>query len=73
MDINSPHIKGWIEVAKRRGATHIINVCDTFDCEDYPVYVMPKDNLNEKLGESRDADMQTINGIIDVKLGCKII
>ena len=33
-------IKGWLdEGRKRKDITHMIVVCDTWDHEDYPVYV----------------------------------
>lgn len=32
-------IKGWFEEGRRRDATHMVVVCDTFDHSDYPVYV----------------------------------
>lgn len=34
-------IKSWLEYGQAQGATHMIVVCDTFDYEDYPVYVKP--------------------------------
>lgn len=40
-------IRGWLKRGKKFGATHVIVVCDTYDWEDYPVYVfkdaVPKD------------------------------
>lgn len=29
----------WFDEGVKKGATHLIVVCDTFDWEDYPVYV----------------------------------
>ena len=57
-------IDRWINHAKEIGATHIISVCDTFDWEDYPVYVMPKDDLKEKKKLYDGIDMQSINEVI---------
>lgn len=34
-------IAQWFREGLGQGATHLIVVCDTFDYEDYPVYVMP--------------------------------
>lgn len=56
----------WIKSAKDMGATHIISVCDTFDYDDYPVYVMPSDNLEEKKSEYSGKNMQRINEVITV-------
>ena len=32
-------IREWLEQGKKRGADYLIVVCDTFDWEDYPVFV----------------------------------
>lgn len=34
-------IRGWLARAAEKGATHMIVACDTFDWEDYPVFVLP--------------------------------
>jgi len=56
----------WQTEAKRRGATHLISVCDTFDYDDYPVYVMEGDNL-EELKKRYSSNMQSINEIIEIQ------
>lgn len=30
----------WIEEGIEKGATHVVVMCDTFDHENYPIYVM---------------------------------
>jgi len=47
-------IERWFDEGVKQGATHMIVVCDTFDWEDYPKYVMPGQNareVSEHLGE----------------------
>jgi hypothetical protein len=56
----------WIEEGKKKGATHIISVCDTFDWDDYPVYVMPGQKLEEVEAEYDEVNMQRVNEIIDL-------
>ena len=56
-------IQRWINTGRKKGAAYIISVCDCFDYEDYPVYVMPNENLEEIKAEYRK-DMQRINEII---------
>lgn len=58
----------WIKTAKEKGATHIISVCDTFDWDDYPVYVMPGENIEERKSEYDRKDMQKINEVITIHL-----
>lgn len=56
----------WIKTAKERGAKYIISVCDTFDYDDYPVYVMPEENLEERKKDFNGVNMQRINEIITI-------
>jgi hypothetical protein len=60
-------VNRWIVTAKKQGAKYIISVCDTWDYDDYPVYVMPKDDLNEIKKKYSGVDMQRINEIIELK------
>jgi len=59
-------VEDWKKEAKEIGATHIISVCDTFDWDDYPVYVMPDENLNDRVKYYNEASMQQINEIIEI-------
>jgi len=59
-------VERWKEEGRSRGAIHIICVCDTFDWEDYPVYVMPGENLEKRKSEFDRINMQKINEVIDL-------
>lgn len=59
-------VNRWIKSAKEMGATHIISVCDTFDYDDYPVFVMPNENLEERKKEYNGVNMQRINEVITI-------
>lgn len=61
-------IKIWLERGKAKGATHVISVCDTFDYEDYPVFVMPNENAKDKAYEYSAKSMQRINEVYDLSL-----
>ena len=61
------HIKEWMAAAKEQGATHIISVCDTFSWDDYPVYVMPGDDLIEMKKKYDNVNMQIVNEVIEIK------
>jgi hypothetical protein len=39
---------------KEDGATHVIVVCDTFKYDDYPVFVMPDQDVREVEAEYKD-------------------
>ena len=64
--LQSRNVQTWIPEAERRGATHLLDVCDTFDYEHYPVYVMPDDDLKEKVSHYNE-NMQSVYGTYEVK------
>jgi len=59
-------IQRWIEEAKEENATHMIVVCDTYDYDDYPVNVLPGDDLKEKVAEYNGKNMQKIMEVYDL-------
>ena len=60
-------VQDWIDTAREMGAEHIISVCDTFDWDDYPVFVMPGEDLEAKIDEYRGKEMQQINEVIAIR------
>lgn len=57
----------WIETGKKDGATHIVSVCDTFDYDDYPVYVKPgQDPFTVAAKYQNHSKMSKVNEIIDL-------
>jgi hypothetical protein len=42
------NISGWFDTGVARGASHMLIVCDTFDQNDYPFYVQPGEDPQEK-------------------------
>lgn len=53
-------INRWFEQGLNEGATHMIVVCDTFDYEDYPVYVSPGSNAREVAAQLGSQSMQQV-------------
>jgi hypothetical protein len=41
-------IRAWLAEGKAKGATHTMIVCDTFDYEDYPVHIMPGEDVRKE-------------------------
>lgn len=61
-------IRRWFEAGVEQGATHMIVVCDTFDYEDFPVYVAPDQNVQEILrrrGDNMERVMEVYNLAMD--------
>ncbi len=54
-------IRRWLRDAETKGSTHVIVVCDTYDHEDYPVFVTAttQEALDRKIAES-SGSMQRI-------------
>lgn len=45
------NIRQWLQEGKRKKATHVIIATDTFSYEDYPVFVMPHEDVTKKYTE----------------------
>lgn len=60
MGTTQQDIRGWIERGKQQNATHLIVVCDTFDHEDYPVFVSPEENIHDRISHYDGKNMQSI-------------
>lgn len=41
-------ISEWFDKGLKENATHMIVACDTWDYEDYPIYVKKDENVREK-------------------------
>lgn len=61
-------IEGWLRRAEINGATHVIVVCDTFDHEDYPVFVKPGTTIETEISRVNNASMQRIMEIYNMSL-----
>ncbi len=53
-------IRSWLERGKKIKATHLIVVCDTFDYDDYPVYVTKEEDVREVYSKYNDKNMQMV-------------
>ena len=61
-------IRAWLADAERLGATHLIVVDDTFDHDDYPVYVMPDQDVREVAKQYDNVNMQRIMEVYSLAL-----
>ena len=60
-------ISRWLAEGKREKATHMIVVCDTYDWEDYPVFVSPQENVREIYSDYNGKEMQRVMEVYSLK------
>ena len=60
-------IQEWFENAPKE-ATHMIIVCDTFDYDDYPVYVKECEDVRTKESEYRGKSMTQVMEVYNLKM-----
>ena len=49
-------IREWLKRGHEEGAAYMIVVCDTYDYEDYPVYVMPGTDVKTEYQRYNEPD-----------------
>lgn len=60
-------IKGWFEQGVEQGSAYMLIVCDTFDWEDYPVFLPDKDQaLKAKAMYASGSNMQRLMEVYDL-------
>jgi len=59
-------VERWKAEGFRRGATHVVVVCDSFSYEDYPVYVGPHENVATVRAKYDNKNMQRIMKVIEL-------
>ena len=64
-------LKSWFERGVAQEATHMIVVCDTFDWDDYPVYILPDEDksVRERYNEFNGKNMQKVMEVYKISLG----
>lgn len=61
-------IRQWLKQAPK-GATHMAVVCDTYDWDDYPVYVMKGQDVQEKIASyARGDNMQRLMEVYNLAM-----
>ena len=61
-------IRRWLKEGKNKNATHVIVVCDTWDYEDYPIYVKKDENVREIYDEHNGKNMQKVMEVYNLSL-----
>lgn len=58
----------WFDEGKAKGATHMIIVCDTYDWEDFPVFVYAPQNVRKRETTENSKEMQKIMEVYNLSL-----
>ena len=58
----------WLKNAQEHGATHMLVVCDTYDHEDYPISVMPDQDLASIAKAHHGTNMQRVMECYDLSM-----
>lgn len=61
-------IKRWLAEAKKQKATHLIVATDTFDWEDYPIYVLKGEDARKIFDETNGQNMQKVMEVYNLSL-----
>ena len=60
MGTTQADILRWLEKGKANGATHVLVICDTYDYEDFPKFVMPDEDVREVYRANHGPNMQKV-------------
>ena len=66
MSTTQNDIRTWLELGKKNGATHLIVVCDTWDWNDFPVYVQPDEDVHKVVKEHSGKNMYKVMEIYNL-------
>lgn len=61
-------LRRWFLEGVRDKATHMIIVCDTYDHEDYPVFVAVGEDVRKVVGNYNGKDMQRVMEVYDLRM-----
>ena len=61
-------INRWFDEGISEGATHMIVVCDTWDYEDYPVFVKPGEDARVVAAQNNGVNMQRVMEVYDLSM-----
>ena len=61
-------IRRWFETAKEQNATHLIVACDTWDWDDYPVYVDKSQDVRKEERRIQSSEMQKVMEVYNINM-----
>ena len=64
-------ISRWLEEAKENKSTHMVVVCDTYDWEDYPVFVQKGKDINKVIKAYNGPNMAKVMEVYSMEKDIK--
>jgi len=61
-------IKRWLDQGESIGATHVIIALDTYDHDNYPVYVMPGQIAKDQVKRIQAGKMQSVDEVYSLSM-----
>lgn len=61
-------IEEWFDHGVAIGATHMLVVCDTYDYDDYPKYIMPGQDVRALSSSSNLGSMQRLMEVYNLNM-----
>lgn len=61
-------IREWFEQGAKMHATHMVIMVDTFDWEDYPVFIMPGQDPRYEVSVRNGNNMQNVMEVYNLSL-----
>lgn len=68
MSATKQDIRDWLIQARAKGATHLIVALDTFDYDNYPVYVFSHEDIEECVEIIKSKSMQSVDEVYNLSL-----
>jgi hypothetical protein len=72
MAASKEDISGWFDEGVKKKCTHMIVVCDTYDWDDYPVFVTVNENVKTIYEQYNGKNMQKVMEVYDLKKDKKL-
>lgn len=69
MTTKKQDIKNWIQKGMEQHSTHVVIAVDTWDYEDYPIYISVEENVHDTINSYKDKQdriMEVYNLSIDI-------
>ena len=61
-------IREWLKRGKKENATHLIVVCDSWDYEDFPVFVHSNEDVKKVESEHNGKNMERVMEVYNLSM-----